>query len=355
MIDAPPEPVAVIVQADPGRLYASAVADRLAGRPAEAVSKLEQVLAMRPDDVDARLNLGLALLALGRLEEAEAALLSVTRQTPAYTDAWIGLARVEQQRGDLEAARGRASEAARLAPGSAEVRSLQASLAPPPAWRIDVAVARSRLSDGLPDWTEASVSATRRIADGWNATAAVEVTDRFDDTDVYLAGRLDRTLDRGGFYVGLGGAPDADHRPEIAIVAGGEARLTDRITATLDASTARYATGTVTGFHPGLRASLPGDRIELAARWINVRDENGVHRTGYSLLGRWQATDRIAFRAGYADAPESSDGATVDVQAWNLGTDVALTARLMLRVGLLYEDRQAYDRNELSVALGWRF
>ncbi|MDQ3126561.1 MAG: tetratricopeptide repeat protein, partial [Pseudomonadota bacterium] len=95
MIDAPPEPVAVAVQADPGRLYASAVADRLAGRPAEAVTKLEQVLAMRPDDVDARLNLGLALLALGRLEEAEAALLAVTRQTPDYTDAWMGLARVE--------------------------------------------------------------------------------------------------------------------------------------------------------------------------------------------------------------------------------------------------------------------
>ncbi|WP_426042816.1 YaiO family outer membrane beta-barrel protein [Brevundimonas sp. TWP2-3-4b1] len=355
MIDAPPEPVAAVVQADPQRMYESAVADRLAGRPGDAVPKLEQVLAIRSDDVDARLNLGLALLAIGRLGEAEVELLAVTRQAPDYTDAWIALTRVDQRRGDLEAARRRAAEAARLAPESAEVRSLQASLAPPPPWRVDIAVARSRLSGGLPDWTEASVSASRRLGDGWSATAAVEVTDRFDNTDVYFAGRLDRRVAGGGAYVGLGGAPDADHRPEIAVVAGGEARLTDRIAATLDASVARYPTGTVTGLHPGLRASLPGDRIELSARWVNVRDETGIHRSGYAVLGRWRATDRVAFRAGHADAPESSDGATVDVQAWNLGAEVTLTGCLMLRVGLLSEDRAAYDRNELSLALRWRF
>lgn len=355
MIDFPPEPAAAVTQTNPRQLYESAVADRLAGRPEEAVPKLGQVLAMRPDDVDARLNLGLALLALGRLGEAEAALLAVTRQTPDYTDAWIGLARVEQRRGDLEAARRLAAEAARLAPGNAEVRSLQASLAPEPAWRMDIAIARSRLSGGLPDWTEARVSVSRRLGSDWNATAAAEVTERFDDTDVYFEGRLDRRFAGGGAYVGLGGAPDADYRPEIALLAGGEARLTDRVVATLDASAARYPTGTVTGLHPGLRVSLPGDRAELSGRWINVRDENGVHRSGYAVLGRWQATDRVALRAGYADAPESSDGATVDVKAWNLGADVALTGRLMLRLGLLTEDRAAYERDELSLALGWRF
>ncbi|MBW8302528.1 MAG: tetratricopeptide repeat protein [Brevundimonas sp.] len=355
MIDVPPEPAAAVAQADPRRLYESAVADRLAGRPEDAVPKLEQVLAMRPDDVDARLNLGLALLALGRLEEAEAELLTVTRQTPAYTDAWIGLARVEQRRGDLEAARRLATEAERLTPGSAEVRLLQASLAPEPAWRVDIAVARSRLSGGLPDWTEARASASRRLGDHWNVTAAVEATERFDNTDVYFEGRLDRMFAGGSAYVSLGGAPDADYRPEIALFAGGEARLADRVVATLDASTARYPTGTVTGLHPGLRVSLPGERVELSGRWINVRDENGIHRSGYAVLGRWQATDRVALRAGYADAPESSDGATVDVKAWNVGAEVALTEHLMLQVGLLTEDRAAYDRDELSLVLGWRF
>lgn len=350
-----PEPAPLVVQADPQSLYQSAVADRLAGRPADAVPKLEQVLAVRPDDVDARLNLGLALLALGRLDEAEAALLDVTRRAPAYVDAWVGLARVHQRRGDLPAARRAASEAVRLAPGDADVRSVQTSLETSPAWRLDVATARSRLSGGLPDWTEARVSVSRRLGEGWSAAAGVEVTERFDDTDVYLEARLDRSFGGGSFYVALGGAPDADYRPEIALTAGGLARLTPRIAATLDASLARYPSGAVTGLHPGLQVTLPGDSVQLSARWINVRDENGVHRSGYAALARWQATDRLAIRAGYADAPESSEGATVDVTAWSLGADLGVTDRLTVRLGLLSEDRQAYDRDELSLGLGWRF
>ncbi|MEJ6789872.1 YaiO family outer membrane beta-barrel protein [Brevundimonas sp. BR2-1] len=354
MIVAPPEPVP-FVQVDPQGLYQSAVADRIEGRPAEAVPKLEQVLAVQPDHVDARLNLGLALLALGRLDEAEATLLGVTRQSPTYVDAWVGLARIGQRRGDLEAARRAADEAARLAPEDAEVRALRASLAPPPPWRVEITGARSRLSAGLPDWTEARLAVSRGLAEGWSAGAAVEVTERFNNTDVYLEARLDRTFDGGEFHVVLGGAPDADYRPEIALAAGGAVRLADGISATLDASVARYPTGTVTGLHPGVRVELPGDRVQLAARWINVRDENGAHRSGYTAQVRWQATDRIAFRGGYADAPESSDGATVDVKAWNVGAEVGLTERLVLRIGMLSEDRQVYDRDELSLGLGWRF
>lgn len=354
MIVAPPEPVPV-VQVDPQSLYQSAVADRVAGRPADAVPKLERVLAARPDHVDARLNLGLALLALGRLDEAEAAFLAVTRQAPTYADAWIGLARVGQRRGDLPAARRAADEAARLAPENAEVRALLASLAPPPQWRVEIAGARSSLSAGLPDWTETRVSVSRRLGEGWSAGVAVEATERFDNSDVYLEARLDRAFDGGELYVALGGAPDADYRPEIALAAGGRTRLTDRVSATLDASVARYPTGTVTGLHPGLRVDLPGDRVQLSARWINVRDENGDHRSGYAAQARWQATNRIAFRAGYADAPESSEGATVDVKAWNLGTDLDVTEHLTLRAGLLSEDRGAYEREELSLGLGWRF
>lgn len=354
MIAAPPEP-APVVQVDPQSLYQAAVADRVAGRPAEAVQKLEQVLAVRPDHMDARLNLGLALLALGRLDEAETSFLIVTRQAPGYVDAWVGLARVGQRRGDLAAARRAADEAARLAPEDPGVRALLASLAPPPPWRVEIAGARSRLSAGLPDWTETRLAVSRRTGEGWSAGVAVEVTERFDNTDVYLEARLDRTFDGGEFYVALGGAPDADYRPEIALAAGGSARLADRISATLDASVARYPTGTVTGLHPGVRVELPGNQVQVSARWINVRDENGDHRSGYAAQVRWQATDRVAFRGGYADAPESSDGATVDVKAWNLGAEFGVTERLVFRIGMLSEDRQAYDRDELSLGLGWRF
>lgn len=349
-----PEP-AVIVQADTQSLYRSAVADRLAGRPGDAVPKLEQVLAARPDDVDARLNLGLSLLALGRLDEAEAAFRAVLDRSPGYGDAWIGLARVEQRRGDLDAARDMADEARRVAPESRDVLALQQALKPEPVWRADIHTARSRLSNGLADWTETRLSVSRRLDSTGSLALSVEATERFGNEDVYLEARFDKFVDGRSGYVAVGGAPDADYRPEIGLAAGGRIDLAAGFAATVDASGARYRTGTVTGLHPGLAFDAAADRVQLSARWINVWDERGDYRSGYAAQARWQTSDQLALRLGYTDAPETTNGVTVDVSAWNLGADVALNDRVMLRVGYLSEDRNAYEREELSVGLGWRF
>lgn len=354
MIAIAPE-LPAVVQADPQALYEAAVADRRAGRPAEAVARLEAVLAARPDHLDARLNLGLALLALDRLDEAEAAFAAVAARAPAYADARAGLARVAQRRGDLATARREAAEGVRLAPGDPEAAALARSLAEPPRWRLDVGVARSELSGGLPDWSEARVAVSGALDERWSAALAVEATERFDNRDTYVEGRLDRRFGRGGAYVLLGGAPDADYRPELILGLGGEARLTERLTATLDASTARYPTGAVTSVQPGLRVEVLPDRLQLAARWIVVRDEGGETRQGWAVQSRWQATPRLGLRLGYADAPESSEGVTVDVAAWSLGADIGVTDRLTLRLGVVSEDRGAYDRREAAVGFGLRF
>ncbi|RYG20021.1 MAG: YaiO family outer membrane beta-barrel protein, partial [Caulobacteraceae bacterium] len=124
---------------------------------------------------------------------------------------------------------------------------------------------------------------------------------------------------------------------------------------TIDASAARYRTGVVTGLHPGLRVGSADGHFQVSARWINVRDEVGEHRTGYAALARWQVTERLTLRAGVADAPESSEGATVDVSSWTAGFDLDLSDRLVLSAGYLSEDRGAYDRKELSAGIGWRF
>lgn len=349
-----PEP-AVIVQADTQSLYRSAVADRVAGRPEDALPKLEQVLAARPDDLDARLNLGLVFLALGRLDDAETAFRLVVARSPEYADAWIGLAQVERRRGDLDAARAMAAEARRAAPGSREVVALQKALEPAPTTRVDVQTARSRLSGGLPDWTETRLSVAYRLDQDIAVAIAVEATRRFGADDVYLEARLDRSFGGGSAYVAIGGAPDADYRAEVAIAAGGRVDLTAGLAGAVDGSVARYRTGVVTGLHPGVASDLADGRVQLSARWINVWDENGDYRSGYAAQGRWQALDRLALRLGYANAPETTNGFTVDVAAWNVGVDVDLTDRVTLRAGYVSEDRDAYDREELSFGIGWRF
>lgn len=354
MIGVPLEPTPV-VQTAPQDLYQAAVADRLAGRPEAAVPKLQQVLAQRPEDVDARLNLGLALLALNRLDEAEAAFREVTVRTPGYADAWLGLARVEQRRGNLAQARRLADEALLRSPGNTEVRDLQRALAPEPAWRMDAGVSYSTLSRDLPSWTEARMSASRRLDDRWTVGGGIEATRRFDNTDIYFEARMERRHAGGFTYAVIGGAPDADYRPEVGAAVGGEWRLAPMLSGTVDASAARYRSGVVTGVHPGAVLHLADDRLLLSARWINVWDERDEYRSGYSAAARWQATDRLALSLGHSDAPETSDGITVDVVSWSLGAEVALDDRLLLRIGGVTEDRNAYDRKEVSLGFGWRF
>ena len=346
--------VAAQVQEDPRALYDAAVADRLAGRHAQAIDRLERVLVQRPTDVDARLNLGLSLLALDRVAEAETAFQTVLEQTPGYADAEAGLARAAERRGDRAAARDHAVRAAALSPERADIAAFRRGLNDV-AWRIDVDASRSRLSGGLPDWTETRVSMSRALAGGWTLGGAVERTERFDRVDVYLEGRLDRRLAGGDVYVALGGTPDADYRPEVMLMAGGGTRVAPGLLATLDASVGRYASGSVESLHPGLTADLFGDRLEFAVRWINVWDETDQHRDGYAARATWRVADRFRLSAGRSDAPESSEGIVVDVEATTFGAAFDLTDRLTLRLGAVDEDRGSYGRDEISLGIAWRF
>jgi YaiO family outer membrane protein len=338
---------------DPAALYAQAQADRAAGRNAEAVDTLRRVLALRPGDVDARVALGFALLALDRLDEADAAFDQALAEAPAYADAEIGKARIAQRRGDRAQARSRIERALRIDPGRADAQAVLAAL-DAPRWRIDVDLSHSRLSGGVEDWSEQRIGAARQLGDAWTVAGAVERTRRFGDVDVYLEARIARRFAEGSAYAAVGRAPDADYRPEAAVLAGGE-RTFGAVGVTLDGSLARYRAGTVSSLQPGLLWRDPGGRLELAARWINVWDEADVRRQGYAVRGLLAFDDRTRFRLGYADAPETSEGVTVDVRGFSVGLERDLTDRLSARVNLIDEDRGALDREEVSLGLGWRF
>jgi YaiO family outer membrane protein len=343
------------VRPDPDALYQAAVADRRAGRNDVALAKLDAALRIRPDDADARLNRGLSLLALDRLDEAEADFEAVLDIAPGYVDARLGLARVARRRGDLDRARMEVEKASIAAPERADVAALARALRRPPDWRVDLDVSRSRLGAGLPSWTEVRGAASRTLDERWAIGATVEWTERFGEEDVFVEGRLDRRYTWGGAYASLGGTVQADYRPEAALRAGAEVRLSAPISGTLDASAARFASGDVTSLQPGLAADLARGRVRLAARWISVWDETDQRRTGYAASARWSPTDRLGLRLDYADAPETSEGVTVDVRAVSAGAEIGLTDQVSLRLGALHEDRGTYDRQAITLGVGWRF
>ena len=310
---------------DPDQTYATSVQDRLAGRNEAAIKGSRRVLAVRPEDVDARLNLALALMATGRLDEAERELDLVLTQTPDYADARTARDSISRLRED-----------------GAD-------------WRLNVSTAYSDLSHGLDPWREAVVTLSRRTADG-TVSGTFEHAERFDRTDTYVEARLDRAVRRGAVYAAFGGTPDADFRPEIALRAGAQRAVgTPGLAVTVDAGLMRYAAGTVTTLQPGVEYTSPSGTMILGGRWINVWDERDTYRSGYSLRAIAAIRPDVRLRVGFADAPESSDGTTVDVRSTSLGVEVDFNDRLMLLLNGLREERMAYDRDEITLGFAVRF
>lgn len=352
-------PAAAAAQA-PRDLYTEAVAARRAGEPARAAELLRQLIAVEPQNADAHLQLGLSLLALGKLGEAEAAFRRTLTIAPAYADAQIGLARVAQRRGDREGALALLEP---VNPANSEAgelrRALTAGAAGPGRVRVDLDVSYSDLDSPAADWREGSLRVQGQVGEQTAVAAGVEVSERFGRTDVYGEVRVEQRVgEHGGVYVLLGATPNADFRPEWQVGLGGFARLLggrNPTSLTLDARQARYASGDIQTVNPGLEQYI-GDRFWLTARWINIFDEDGDHQAGWLLRGDFLATPRLRLYAGAADAPDTSEGLVIDTFSLFGGISYDLTERLTTRLSVAREDRETgSDRLQIGLGLGTRF
>jgi YaiO family outer membrane protein len=350
---------------DPEQLYRDGVAARHAGESARAVSLLRQAVAAQPHNADAQLQLGLALLADGQLDEAETALRRTLEIAPDYEDARIALARIEQRRGNragalavLEPVSPTNSDAAGLRTQlSAAGEEAQAS---DYRWQLDVDASHSELEGGQPDWREGSVRLRYQATEDTAIGGSVEVASRFDNTDTYAELRLDHRLSDGtSVYVTAGGTPNADFRPEWQIGAGGSVRLVDGKTPTsltLDARQAHYRAGDIQTVSPGIEQYVLGGRAWLTGRWINIFDETGDHNSGWLARGDLMATERFRLFAGIADAPDVSEGVVTDTFSIFGGAAYELSDRATLRFSLAHEDRETgSDRLQAGIGLGLRF
>lgn len=317
----------------PDDAYRAAVEARRQGDPQRAVDLLTPLVASNPANSDAQAQLGYALIALGRLDEAERAFRAALAVAPDYADARSGLDQIARQRSGDEAA---------------------------PRWSLDLDGSYSVVEGAQPDWREGSIQLRYRASEATAVAARVEAARRFGRTDVYGEIGIDQALsDRARVYFTVGGTPDADFRPRYQIGAGGSFRITDGGNATvltLDARQAEFAAGDVQTLSPGIEQYLAGGRIWLTARWINLFDEDGDHQSGYLLRADAQATDRLRLFAGLSDAPDTSEGVVVDTRSYFGGASYDLSSRTTLRLSLAHEDRETgADRTQLGLGLGLRF
>jgi tetratricopeptide (TPR) repeat protein len=126
------------------RLFVAGQAARKAGRFDQAITQLAKVVALDPRDVDAQVELGLALIPRQRFAEAREAFTKVLATTPTYGDARLGLARIAfYEKRPAEAAREVGILLARE-PGNREARALRAQIARAAA-DLEAAAEKARL------------------------------------------------------------------------------------------------------------------------------------------------------------------------------------------------------------------
>ena len=339
--------------------YQAGVAARLAGKPDEALVHLARAAAAEPGNADVALQIGFADLALGRLDQAEAAFRRTLDLAPGYADARFGLALVAQRHGNPRAA---LAELAPVGPGHAEAEALRRRLQGEVAiaerrWRVDLDGSYSAV-DGRADWQSASLAIQHRAGEHATAAATVETTRRFDRTDTYGEARIDYRFAPGSTVYGLvGGTPDADHRPKWQLGAGAAVRTHAGPYATvlrLDWREADYPAGEVRTVTPGVEQYLTG-RAWVTVQWINVWDSS-THSSGWLARGDLMPTDRLRLFGGAANAPDLDEGVVIRTSSLFGGLSFDLGERLTLRASLAHDDPQgSASRATVALGLGYRF
>lgn len=342
---------------------AEALRARNEGRHADAIALFERLAAQRPDDTNVLRLLGTSYGAGGRFDEADATLARARALAPQDQDIALAQARIALWSGRIDRAAQIADAIAAAEPDNVEL----------PQLRDSIRAARSgtgrraglSFSHGISwvsftgrdaTWHETTVAADIQINSRATLSGEVERVDRGAFTDTRLGVRLDRRFAGGGFYLAATATPDADFRERWSLRAGGELRISPNLVATLDGRRADYGIADITALEPGLRVETGDGRFAFAVRSINLWDEGGDHRSGWSSRGDAALSDGVRLFAGAATYPDTEAGITRRVRSIFGGGALALTPRLSLRVSIEHEERVAtYRRTGGTIGLRWRF
>ena len=353
-----PPPTLDVIQCDAvGEISVARAAEtRRAGRPAQAATIAQCVLERYPSDADAWFELGAAKSAIDQRAGARQAYLHALDLAPTNDDARLGLARLAWWDGDHVGARhwlSSISAARSQDPAVLELqRTLNAAEASPVLWRADLALAQSKLTRDLPDWTEARASFFRR--DGAAGLGlSIEYARRFEREDLYIEGQVTRQFGNATWSIALGGAPDADFRPETSVRIGAETTSGPWQFSAI-AARSEYAAGPIAKLDFRTLHNF-GDGVQVFLQAGVVNDENGENHLGYGLGANWRLRAGPSLDAGWSDGAESSDGFTVEVQAITVGMTFEVSDAVRVRAGLTHEMRDAYDRTEAGLSLARTF
>ena len=307
------------------------------GEHEKAENILSEYLEKYPDDVDAQFQLGALRFHQGQLQEAEGMLTKIVDKYPEYTEVQTTLKNVRRA-----------------------ITSGKEYL-----WQVDVGYEYSNFSRRKqPSWNQEFLQFTHFLND---KTTAIHGTFRryyqFTNTDSEIEIGIDHRFSPR-IYGHLTGdiSPDTDFRPNWFVTGGGGFRLDDPkwhwpLVAwfTLDTRYDRYPTLNVYNINPGLRLE-PFDNWAVAWRSISVHQQDTKTVYGWNLRLDGQIITGWRFYIGWADAPETVVGITVDTETYFSGLTIDLTPQHVLRLGYVHDNREnSYIREVYNASFSYRF
>lgn len=348
-------------------LYEEGVTARQEQRFDVAIVSLERALALDPGNADALVQLGFARLGAGDTAGARTAFEDALAIAPAYSDATFGLAQIALREGDAERARSLIEPLVAVNPDNAEFRDLQTSAAAASAsdarrWRLDIGTEASALSGGRSSWTDSAAGLSYRVTDRTSVGGRVRHARRSGADDWQVEGRIDHRLtDRIAVHGLAAATPDADFLARSSFGIGGTWRLFDGTSVTgpaifgIDSRYDTFALANVWTVAPSVQVFTADERFGFTARWIHAEDDRGTVADGFLLRADWTATERLRLFAGYADAPEISDGQLDETETVFGGLAFDVTDRLTLTGSYAHERRETFDRDTFGIGLSLRF
>ncbi|MCU0947058.1 MAG: YaiO family outer membrane beta-barrel protein [Porphyrobacter sp.] len=310
--------------------YQQAVAARQAGDLAAALRLLDRWLAQHPADSDALVQRGYTHLALGDVTRAEADFTAALAIAPAYGDAREGLAIARARQADK------------------------------PGGFLIAGGAFSALEGARADWWEAMITGEVPVTDRVAIGARANWFRRFDIENVEIEARVSaQVADNLWLRASIGGAPNADFRPEIAAALGADLRLADGPQASvisLDASVQRFPLQQVVTIAPGLTQYFGGGRWWATVRGIGIIPEGGALELG--VLGRldFAPGERERYFIGAVRGPDTEVGRVSRVTSLFAGAEVPLARRFSLLPSITREWREVGgNRTDLRVDLRVQF